>query len=157
AAELFAVRDHVLKSVPAPTAHPDAWWLASRKSTWDEYIGLYGPSPNYQAGKIPYVNFGDGGGFEFKDGEPIVANYFDLRFSLTVPKASRCPMPEAGYPIVMFAHGTGGDYRSYVRDRTGREQAKRCIASMGVDQIFHGTRPGAPTGGSEPSLLFFNV
>ena len=67
-----------------------------------------------------------------------------------------CTMPEAGYPIVMYAHGTGGDYQSYVNDGTARALAERCIASMGVDQIFHGTRRGAPDNPEDVSLLFFN-
>jgi hypothetical protein len=156
-AELFAVRDHVRLSVAPPTARAHEWLLAGRKASSDEYIGVYGPSPNYQAGKIPYTSFGDGGNFVFEGGAPVVADYFDLRFSLTVPNASRCPMPDAGYPIVLFAHGTGGNYRSYVYDRSAREMARRCIASMGVDQIFHGARPGAPDDRSQIGLLFFNV
>lgn len=156
-AELFTVRDHARSSVAPPTAKPEEWHLVNRKASSDEYLGVYGPSPNYQAGKIPYANFGDGGNFEFKDGAPVVADSFDLRFSLTVPTATRCPMPEAGYPIVLFAHGTGGSYRSYVRDGSALEIARRCIASMGVDQIFHGARPGTPDDRSQIGILFFNV
>jgi hypothetical protein len=33
--------------------------------------------------------------------------------------------------------------------------AARCIATMGIDQIFHGDRPGS--GAASPELLFFNV
>ena len=88
-----------------------------------------------------------------------MVNTFVLRFSLMVPIASKCPMPAAGYPIVMYAHGTGGDYESYVSDGSGESLAEQCIATMGVDQIFHGTRPGAPPNDNESDeeLLFFNV
>jgi hypothetical protein len=87
-----------------------------------------------------------------------VVSTFNLRFSLTVPTVDRCPMPNDGYPIVLYAHGTGGNFESYTRDGTARALAQRCIAAMGVDQIFHGTRPGAPPDGSESTieLLFFN-
>ena len=34
--------------------------------------------------------------------------------------------------------------------------AEQCIASMGVDQIFHGARPGAPASPNDVELLFFN-
>ena len=66
-------------------------------------------------------------------------------------------MPAAGYPIVVYAHGTGGNYRSFIGGkRDGNALAARCIATMGIDQIFHGTRPGPRTSGT-PELLFFNV
>src|SRR5262249_22283857 len=133
-----------------------------RKSTtadYQEYVGIFGPSPNFQEGKVPFENPGDGGSFAYDEqGNPRVVDTFDPRFSLTVPSASKCPMPSNGYPIVLYAHGTGGDYRSYVSDGTARSLAKRCLATMGVDQIFHGTRPGSPalTGKGSIDILFFN-
>ena len=87
-----------------------------------------------------------------------MASTFDLRFSLSVPNAAVCPAPTGGYPIVLYAHGSGGDYRSYVEDGTAQALAQRCLATMGIDQLFHGTRPGAPQV-DDPSLkqfLFFN-
>ncbi len=157
--ELFQVADDVAKSVPAPQVDPDTWELVGSNPTYDRYYGLYGPSPNYQAGSLPFSSYGDGGQFNIVDGAPQVVNMFNLRFSLSVPKADKCPMPEAGYPIALYAHGTGGDYESYVQDGTARELSQRCIATMGVDQIFHGTRPGSPPPGSSESsvqILFFN-
>ncbi len=65
-------------------------------------------------------------------------------------------MPPDGYPIVLYAHGTGGNYRSMLGAGDEAESlGKRCIATIGIDQIFHGTRPGADGGNVE--LLFFNV
>jgi predicted esterase len=68
-------------------------------------------------------------------------------------------MPPDGYPIVLYAHGTGGDFTSYVDDGTGEAMAKHCLATMGVDQIFQGTRPGSVPGASEAEigLTFYNV
>lgn len=158
-AELFRVADHVKAYVPAPDADPNSWAFVESKPTYDTYNGVYGPSPNYQEGKLPFSNYGDGGDFNFVDGVPAVVDMFSPRFSLSVPRQDACPMPADGYPIALYAHGTGGDFESYVRDGTARELAQRCIASMGVDQIFHGTRPGAPASDDEGSIqvLFFNV
>lgn len=156
-AEVFAIADDVKANVPLPTARD---WTAKETTTdYDVYEGTYGPSPNYQAGAAPYAS--EGGGFVFEAGKPKRQNTFDLRFALAVPNGSRCPMPSAGYPIVIYAHGTGGDYRSFLRDGTGGALAQRCLASIGVDQIFHGTRPGAPAANdpareSKIQLLFFN-
>ena len=45
-------------------------------------------------------------------------------------------MPTDGYPIVLYAHGTTGDYRSYVFNGWAQTLTDNCIAVMGVDQIF---------------------
>ncbi len=158
-AELFAVADDVKASVPAPTA--TGWTAKEQAADYDVYEGTYGPSPNYQQGTTPYTKPADGGAFAFENGKPKLQNTFDLRFALAVPKREQCPMPAEGYPVVLYAHGTGGDYRSFVRDRTAQALAGQCLASMGIDQIFHGTRPGAPpesdpTRDSRIQLLFFN-
>src|SRR5262249_9722543 len=108
--ELFAVRDDLLKNVPAPTIDPAKWGVADSGVPFTEYTGVYGPSPNYQAGKLPFASYGDGGEFNFMNGSPKVVDNFNLRFSLTVPNMDLCPMPPKGYPIVLYAHGTGGDF-----------------------------------------------
>lgn len=156
--ELIAVRDAVAKTAEPPKADPAAWKLGTSDVTFTEYRGRYGPTPNYQAGTIPYPLPSDGGQFVFKDGLPVVQNTSDLRFSLTVPSATACPMPATGYPIVLYAHGTGGNWRSYINDGTAQSLASHCLATMGVDQIFQGTRPGSLPGASEAQigLTFYN-
>lgn len=157
--ETFAIFDDVPKSVPAPTARE--WKKTDDATGYTVYEGMYGPSPNYQAGTPPYSKPQDGGSFVFDGGKPKVQNTFDLRFALAVPDATKCAPPQAGYPVVLYAHGTGGDYRSFIDDGTAASLAGQCLASMGIDQIFHGTRPGAPPA-SDPQreqtiqLLFFN-
>ncbi len=157
--ETFAAIDDAM-TTPAPNAKD--WAAKDGASAYDVYEGNYGPSPNYQAGNVPYKTMADGGGFVFENGKPKVQNTFDLRFALAVPNAQSCPVPATGYPIVIYAHGTGGDYRSFLDDGTAGALATDCLASMGVDQIFHGTRPGAPplddpNRDSIIQLLFFNL
>ena len=128
---------------------------------YDRYTGNYSGSPDYQVGVVPFNV--DGGNFVFDAaGKPIKQRDFSLRFLLAVPNADKCPMPTGGYPIILYAHGTGGDFSSFDGDGTARALAQQCVASMGIDQIFHGIRPGAPPDGdpnkeSKISLLFFNV
>ena len=155
-AELSQIRDALAGLVPAPAADAAKWKKGPHKTNYDEYIGSYGPSPNFQHGALPFAIHGDGGGFAFANGAPALAGTFNLRFSLTVPAPDKCPVPAAGYPIVLYAHGTGGDYRSYVVDGTGDVLAQHCLATMGIDQIFHGDRPGAPSDPAQVSILFFN-
>ncbi len=147
-AELFAIHDWINTSYAAPQAIASDWQKVDAEATanYDAFHGRYGPSPDFQAGNIPFITEADGGGFVFKDGKPVVQREANLRFMLAVPKASACPMPAAGYPIVLQAHGTTGDYRSHFSPYapTADLLAQKCIASMGIDQPFHGDRAGAP-------------
>jgi hypothetical protein len=161
-ADLFSIVDTVRASVPAPAADPTMWTAAEQTTDYDVYEGEYGPSPVYQQGTPPYAQAG--GNFVFSGGKPVEQGSFNLRFCLVVPNAKACPMPAAGYPIVLYAHGTGGNYRSIVDENNsfGDLVAQHCLASMGIDQIFHGTRPGAPPANdpnyeTDVSLLFFNL
>lgn len=149
------LRDHVRNEYPAPTVETDSWTAASGAVTgvMDVYEGQYGPSPDYQAGVPPY-NTGNGELAFLADGTPDLQREFTARFVLVVPDATACPMPSNGYPMVLYAHGTGGDYRSYVRNGIARALAERCLASMGVDQIFQGTRDGSDV---DADLTFLNL
>jgi hypothetical protein len=155
-AEMFAVRDDAMKQ-PAPTVSNVAY--VESRDAFDIYEGTYGPTPDYQVGTVPFAQPADGGSFGFENGAPKVQRVYDQRFAWAVPKAATCPLPPNGYPVVLYAHGTGGDYRSFIDDGTATALAGQCLASMGVDQIFHGTRPGAPTGPNAEAriqTLFFN-
>jgi hypothetical protein len=154
--EARAVAEHLRANVPAP-AFVEPWTVTPVPPLgYVEYQASYGPSPNYQRGELPFSKYGDGGEFNIVDGSPEVVDTFDLRFSLSVPSSPACPMPAEGYPIVLYAHGTGGDFRSYVNEDYAATMALYCVAMMGVDQIFHGTRPGAPALPEDVLLLFFN-
>ena len=158
--ETFAAMDDVVQNVPSPTATD--WTRKDETPTLVVYEGNYGPSPNYQAGRSPFKKPEDGGGFVLENGKPKLQNTFPMRFALAVPNEPTCPVPASGYPIVLYGHGTGGDYRSFIADGTAQALAQQCLASMGVDQIFHGTRPGAPPlddlqRETTIQLLFFNL
>jgi hypothetical protein len=159
-AELYAIRDDVRMHQPAPTPDPTMWAEEEQAPHYDVYQGWYGPVPNYQAGTPPYQT--TGGNFVFDaSGKPMLQNTFTVRFTLVVPNAKACPPPASGYPVNLYATGTGGDYRSVIGD-VGDVLGVRCIASMGVDEIFEGARPGAPPP-TDPNLegdedlLFFNL
>lgn len=164
-AELFAIADNFKAAVVAPTVETGTWAQAEQEPDYDVYQGRYSPSPNYQTGTAPYSQPSDGGNFVLdSSGKPILQNTFDQQFTLVVPNATKCPMPAAGYPIVLYAHGTGGDYRSIVDEgnSVGEAVAQQCLASIGINQPFSGDRPGAPPA-SDPNLegdedlLFFNL
>ncbi len=143
--EMFRIRDwiHANVAVEPPTE------LAFEKETPDfyEFVGRYA-SPNFQTGTPPYLT--SGGEILFDgDGNPIVQRTESLRFSLTVPKGAP---PVGGWPVVVYAHGTGGDYESLVR-REAIDFAANGLAAIGIDQPIHGERV---PGGDDWSFFFFN-
>lgn len=162
--EIRTIRDWVMDNYPAPTADATKWAFLKDLPNAKVYTGEYGKSPDFQRGSIPFQTYGSGGELAFDaNGVPEVQREFSLRFSLAIPLAAACPMPAGGYPIALYAHGTGGDYLSAMRaGHEGDTLTKQCIAVMGIDQIFHGTRPGGECGQAAPpcnsnvELIFFN-
>ena len=72
--------------------------------------------------------------------------------ALTVPKGS--PMPAGGWPLLVYAHGTGGSFRSHVPEGVAARMAAVGVAVLGIDQVEHGTRRGASQ--ESPDNLFYN-
>ena len=116
-----------------------------------EYRGHY-TAPNFQAGDKPYEEDGD---LRFgEDGQPIVQFEEPVRFLLIVPTAYK--MPAAGWPVILYAHGTGGDYETCKTTKTsvGPALAKEGFAMICIDQPLHGERG---LDGVDPALWSFNV
>lgn len=66
-------------------------------------------------------------------------------FALSIPSEEE--MPEEGWPLVLYGHGTLGDRRSPYQDGTvdalsnlQNELGKQGVAVLSVDQLFHGSR-----------------
>ncbi|MBX3246505.1 MAG: hypothetical protein KF901_04915 [Myxococcales bacterium] len=143
--ELLAARDW-LAAQPLPTS---SRWRHLRTGDHHALVeGVY-PSPSFQTGPIPFTE--GGGQILFDDaGDPIVQEELEVRFALSVP---RTEPPAQGFPLILYAHGTGGDYQSFARERLADDFGRVGIAVMGVDQIHHGTRN---PGGTAPEPLVFN-
>ncbi len=118
---------------------------------FDEYHALV-KLPVFQRGEAPYETAGGD-----VDATGAVRSE-DVCLALTVPTDT---MPAEGWPLAIFAHGTGGSFRSHVRDDiagvlsnvTTSAGAAR-MAVLGIDQVQHGPRRGAST--KSPNDLFFN-
>lgn len=106
-----------------------------------EFTGTY-TAPKFQSGEQPHCLPEDGGGFEFDgQGRPVVQEMETMRFSLLVPVA---PAPAGGWPIVVCAHGSTGDYTTCTTDSSPpTEEIAGGLAVIGIDQPMHGSRgPG---------------
>jgi hypothetical protein len=144
-AELRAIQSQIYDS-PAPTLS-DVEYLG-KTNVFHEFRGHYA-TPNYQAGDKPYDI--TGGDVKFDDaGTPIVQYGEPVRFVLTVPTAFE--RPDTGWPLVLYAHGTGGDVDS-CKWSVAEDLSKEGMAILCIEQPLHGER-GDPSWFIE--LLTFN-
>ncbi|RYE92403.1 MAG: hypothetical protein EOO75_06810 [Myxococcales bacterium] len=142
-------------------------------------------TPNYQQ-ELARSPFLDGGGEIARDpqGHPVLApipnaaarptcgGLLPARFLLSVPLR---PAPPGGYPLVVSAHGTGGDAGSFLGDQDfAGWAARQGLAVVSTDQPIHGANSEAPRPGStarisigvldllgiklpiDPPMLFYN-
>lgn len=115
--------------------------------------------PIFQEGTPPYLDPSDGGRIKLGPGGiPQIVRTEDVCFSLTIPKAEK--PPAEGWPVVLYAHGTGGTFRSAVLDGTATNLALADasangtgIATLTIDGSMHGPRRNSTL---DPEHLFFN-
>jgi hypothetical protein len=132
-------------------------------AAFDEYQALI-DLPIFQKGSAPYL--ADGGAMELpSDGSPMPAVRTEkVCAALAVPKGTA---PAGGWPVAIFAHGTGGSFRSHlIGDATSPAPAetlasvdlgggtKVAFATLGIDQVQHGPRRNGSS--MSPDDLFFN-
>lgn len=111
-------------------------------------------SPNFQFGAPPYAT--TGGNFSFDtNGTPIIQRWESLDFSLTVPYGTQ---PPNGWPIAIYAHGTGGSHMSLIVESggVGGVLASKGIAGICIDQPLHGNRVNPPLSSGDLDLYSFN-
>jgi hypothetical protein len=110
--------------------------------------------PIYQKGTEPYETPDDGGGIVETNGVPVVQRTEDVCFALTIPKDAAAP--QAGWPLMVYHHGTGGSMRSVIDDGIAAVMAGGATpsATFGWDAVEHGARKGASTKSSND--LVFN-
>ena len=114
-------------------------------ATYEELQGRV-DLPQFQAGTPPFRLREQGGEIPLGTGSLSASRVEDVVFSLTVPRD--LAMPDAGWPVVIYAHGTGGDYRSAVReglaarlaDVTLADGTHQGFAVLTIDQVLHGPR-----------------
>ena len=148
------LRAAVYAQVPTPPTLDNLAYDGEDQAGVDDiFEGTY-PGPNFQQGDPPYSSTGG-----VIPTPPTVQRMETLRIAITVPKGDP---PAAGWPVVIYQHGTGGDYKSFIGDGSGRQAAKVTDASgaviaqmamIGTDQVLHG--PRAPAG-TDVDTAFFN-
>jgi predicted esterase len=119
-------------------------------ASFDEYQGTVS-LPVFQQGTAPYLDPNDGGGIILaSDGTASIVRSEPVCISLAVPHGTA---PAAGWPLVVYSHGTGGSYRSAVELGLAQDYATGLAsggaavptATLGYDGVLHGTRNGNST------------
>jgi pimeloyl-ACP methyl ester carboxylesterase len=143
------LREVIWRDVPAPEPRALSYFGGfDGFKTWEgEYDG-----PNFQAGEPPYRDPEDGGEIVVDpgSGEPVLQRLEPIHFAISIPEGD---MPASGWPVVLYAHGTGGSFESFLNDGTAERMAAEGLAVLSIDQVLHG--PRNPQGESV-ELDFFN-
>lgn len=125
--------------------------------------------PVFQDGTRPYLTYSPTtdkvrqGALHMVGGKPALVDYENVCVALTIPKHPT--KPTAGWPLLLFAHGTGGSFRSgaagiasVVSPLPG--DPKSAYATLSIDQPMHANRRGKDAAGKElttdPGPLFYN-
>ncbi|MGA7742310.1 MAG: hypothetical protein WBP56_13220 [Polyangia bacterium] len=128
-------------------------------ANFDEYQGTVS-LPVFQQGTPPYLQPEDGGGILLDaSGNVAIVDTQPVCFSLAVPKGTA---PTAGWPLVVYSHGTGGSYLSAIElglagdyaVGTATGGAAVPMATLGYDGVLHGTRNGGSS--ASPDSLVYN-
>lgn len=117
---------------------------ATPSATFDEYHAVL-KLPQYQQGKLPFVKVEDDGTFVPGAAQGTI----DVCAAITMPKGATGEIP-----VLIYAHGTGGSFRSHAKDSVTPRLVAMGAATLGIDQVAHGTRRGTET--SKPDGIFFN-
>ncbi len=135
---------------PCPDATgPRACGSSPLFDEWHSLVTL----PIFQAGTPPYLSPDQGGGIDPDRGVIAPVRTEKICAALTIPKGTP---PANGWPLVLYAHGTGGSYRLHADDGSGAALASVLIdggsadggllpggyAVLGFDQVGHGPRRG---------------
>jgi len=129
-------------------------------TTFDELQGQI-TLPIMQQGTRPYTTLGQGAIQLDATGTPVVQGTEPVCVSITVPHG--VTPPSGGWPVILYAHGTGGDYLSGIQEGlpaaasqitlSGSTSAQ--FAFVAYDGVMTGPRRGAGVTQS-PDTLFFN-
>ena len=115
--------------------------------------------PMVQAGTLPYEDPEDGGGMVWSGSTPEVQSTRDVCMAISVPVTAP---PMEGYPVLVYAHGTGGTFNGQMSSAgiaRAAALATEPAVLVAIDLPMHGERNGDDGSAEEPpdpDALFFN-
>jgi hypothetical protein len=134
----------------------DAEGRGACRAASDDFIEIHGriALPRYQDGTLPYETPEDGGGFVFDGDTPQRQGTEDVCFAMSVPTAAA---PSGGYPVLIYAHGTGGVFNGQMGSNGYAQFAATASTPsivLAIDMPMHGERKGSETDKKEDELFF---
>jgi predicted esterase len=150
-------------TTPAPCSQTPCRPIPS--NLFHEMRGTYN-TPLFQTGTRPYKTPLDGGNIPRKSGVPLPPTQSEsVCFSASIPK--HILPPAKGWPVVIFSHGTGGNFATLTQHASFLAEALAAtgFAAISFDGVLHGDRSGpkaAPSLSELTSLIpssqyFFNL
>lgn len=148
-------------SQPSPcpdTTGPRACGTSTAFDEWHAMVEL----PIFQQGTAPYLAPAQGGGIDSSSSALTPVRTESVCATLTTPRGDA---PDGGWPLVLYAHGTGGTFRGHAGDGAAAAMAGITLpgsnepvraAVLGFDQVGHGPRRGADAGSATPEDIVFN-
>jgi hypothetical protein len=149
---------------PSPCPDTTGARACGNSTAFDEFHALI-ELPIFQQGTAPYLSPAEGGSISAAGGVLTPVRKEKVCASLTAPKGAA---PAGGWPLAVYAHGTGGSYRSHAEDGAGAALSQAAVdggtadggtlpggyALLGFDQVGHGPRRGARTDVSPDDIVF---
>lgn len=129
--------------------------LVDTRSQYSLYTGDV-VMPIWQEGERPYRSVGGALRMD-AEGDPVLFAWERVQFALSIPEGE---MPDGGWPVVLYSHGTGGDQFTFCRTGANDEEAtvmaRVGVAMIGVSQPLHGDRATPDTNVDLDSFNFYN-
>jgi predicted esterase len=141
--------------VTSPCADGDSRICGAADPDFYEIHGRFAV-PTYQQGTTPYATPADGGKIAFDANDlPVQNGSFDVCMVMMIPK--QATPPANGWPMVIYAHGTGGTFRGVVTNGAGRAivTGSTPAAVLSFDGVVHGDRRAGHS--RDEDSLMFNV
>ncbi|MEZ4426670.1 MAG: hypothetical protein R3A51_03135 [Nannocystaceae bacterium] len=112
------------------------------------FVELHGRArlPIFQQGAAPYAK--SGGAIELSGGAPVQVGAEEVCFALTIPEGEA---PEAGWPVAIYGHGTGGSFRDAIP--MAATAAARGFATFTLEGVMHGARRRDTVDGAVDGLV----
>lgn len=130
--------------------------FVSRNHYFELYEGTLA-IPIWQHGEAPYAS--EGGAFVLDEqGRAELYTWQRVKFALAIPRKQEEPV--GGWPLAIYAHGTGGDHLTCCEGDSQLTEAavlaERGIATLGIAQPLHGDRAAPGTNIELHTFNYFN-